>query len=218
MLKNNDYCGVFIREHPLFLGDGTMYIYGLDLSLSCTGVTIIERETLEVVYIGHIEPKGKSIDSLAKEYKNNVKLLYHYQAINRLIEKYPPCEVAIERGFSRHNTTTQVLFRVHGVYNLAFANQPQVYYTPVAVKKAVYDATANKEEISEVLSRRFKRKFKNMDESDSLAVAVCHMIECYDYPWKNVKALTAKKLIQREKEINKKEKERLKKIKDKEKD
>lgn len=182
------------------------YIYGLDISMSNTGVTIIDEETHKVVYIGSIGTNVSKFNKLPIEYKHGKRLRHHFNEINKLIKKYPPSVAVIERGFSRFNNATQILFRVHGVYGMAFSEVPNYYYPPTDVKKTIYKGNASKEELANVISKRMKLKFKNEDESDSTAVALTYLINECGMEWKSVKALTEKDIITREKKESKKTK------------
>ena len=181
-----------------------MYIYGLDISMTNTGVTIIDADSHEIVYIGSISTDKGKLRKLPIETRHGLRLKEHYERINELIEKYPPCVAVIERGFSRFNNATQTLFRVHGVYNLAFADVDNIYYPPKDVKAVIYKGNADKEELSNVMKKRLDVKFKNEDESDSCAIAMTYLIKECGYEWKKVKALTKKDKINKAKKENKK--------------
>lgn len=184
------------------------YIYGLDISMSNTGVTIVDEETMKIVHITSITTELKEFKRLPIEYKHGKRLKHHYDEVNKLIEKYPPSIAVIERGFSRFNNATQILFRVHGVYALAFADVPNIYYTPKQVKDTIYKGNADKGELADVMSKRLKLEFDNEDESDSTAVALTHLILVNDYDWKKVLKKTKKDILNEEKKANKKKKTR----------
>lgn len=170
-----------------------MYIYGLDLSLTNTGVTIVDEISNEIVYIGSIKTNKVIFNKLPEETKNPTKLKHHYDEITELIKQYPPSVAVIEKGFTRFNTATQVIYRVHGVYNLAFAGVPNVYYPPKTVKEAIYKGTAEKVEIKNILEKRLDIAFANEDESDSCAVAFTYLIK-NGLNWDRPKAYTKKEL------------------------
>ena len=180
-----------------------MYFYGLDISMANTGVTIVDvsKEVPEIVYIGSISTDTKEFKKLPIEYRHGKKLKFHYESIMKLIEKYPPSVAVIERGFSRFNNATQTLFRVHGVYNLAFADVENIYLVPKLVKDTIYTGNADKGEIATVLKRRLKVEFENEDESDSLAVAWSQLIIDKRVEWKPVRELTKKDKAKREKQV-----------------
>lgn len=152
------------------------YIYGLDLSLANTGVTIYDLKSNEFVYIGSI-----NTDKIKKKknlYHNALKLKYIYDALSELKEKYPPKAVAIERGFSRYNNSTQVTFRVHGIANYIFYDVNQVYYPPKKVKEAIINGNATKKQVQKIIKEKYPQiNFANEDESDSFAVLLTYLIK-----------------------------------------
>ena len=180
-----------------------MYKYALDISMTNTGVAIFDQNN-KLVHVTSISTTDKSFKKIPFNLAYGAKLKHHFDEINKIIEQYPPSMVAIERGFSRFNKATQVLFRFHGIYTLAFHNVPNYYYSPSEVKKTIYKGNASKDELAEVISKRLKVKFNNDDESDAVAVGLTHLIIAEGYPWKGVKKLTKKDIQNAEKKKKKK--------------
>jgi Holliday junction resolvasome RuvABC endonuclease subunit len=144
------------------------YIWGLDLSMSNSGVAILDG--CKPVFIGSIPTKDKDT--------HGVRLKYIYDYLDALKDKYPPEVVCIERGFSRYNTSTAVLYRVHGCVNMLFYDVKQIYYPPKKVKEAIVKGTAKKEEIMNKILEWFPYlDFHCDDESDALAVALTYLIK-----------------------------------------
>lgn len=171
-----------------------LYIYGLDLSMSSTGIAVYDTKKEEFVHISSID----TTKILAKNHKDNfdgVRLKKIYDELCAIRDKYEPSFVAIERGFTLHNTVTQILYRVHGVANLAFADYPQIYYTPKAIKATIYDGTADKEEIANIVEKRTNAEFSNFDESDACSIALTYAIKEGIIEWDNVIGLTRKQLL-----------------------
>ena len=115
-----------------------MYIYGLDLSMEQTGIAVLDEKGTPIL-----------ITSIAtnKKQSHGQRL---YQIASELINlktRYPPTVIAIERGFSRFNTSTQVIYRVHGIVNYIFHDIQQVYYPPKKVKECILNGTATKKAI-----------------------------------------------------------------------
>ncbi len=157
------------------------YIYGLDLSMSCTGVVIFD-ENATPVFIGSIQTREKD--------SHGIRLRQIANFLLALKEKYPPDKIIIERGFSRFNTSTQVLYRVHGVLNYTFADYEQIYYPPKLVKAAILDGNATKKEIQTAIKSKYsdvkftelklkksKGKEESKDESDAFAVGITYFIK-----------------------------------------
>lgn len=95
--------------------------------------------------------------------------------------EYTPFEVAIERGFTMHNKSTQVIYRCHGVINELLHKYPQFYYPPTTVKKIVAgNGRASKEELEEIIASKYPNlSFDNDDESDAVGVGLSHLIEAH---------------------------------------
>jgi Holliday junction resolvasome RuvABC endonuclease subunit len=145
------------------------YIYGLDLSMSNTGATIFDQETLEPIHICSITTNDKH---------SHGKRLYEMgKELIRLKDKYPPSVVVIERGFSRFNTSTQVIYRVHGLVNYLFHDTEQVYYPPKKIKEAIIKGDASKKVVRQIIESKYPEvKFENEDESDSFAIGITYLI------------------------------------------
>lgn len=144
-----------------------MLIYGLDLSISSTGVSII-NESQDIVYLGSVQtpsswPIGKRLHKIRTFLK-------------RLQEEYPPSVICIERGFSRFNHSTQVLYTTHGIALELFHEYECLYFPPNQVKKAVTGkGNANKKIVRDAIQGRYpEQKIKNFDESDAVGVALMY--------------------------------------------
>jgi len=89
-----------------------------------------------------------------------------------LIDKYTPSIVVIEQGFSLHNTSTQAIFRVHGLANYIFSEYEQIYYPASTVKKVVTGrGNSKKEEVRDaIISKNPNITFNSLDESDAFGV------------------------------------------------
>lgn len=151
------------------------FLYGLDISLSCTGVAIYDLEKREFVFIGSFSTAH--IKAQKNRYHNALKLRELGSWLESLIEQYPPFYVAIEKGFSQFNIATQVLFRAHGVINLIFWDYPQKYYPVLSVKEYVVHGKATKEDLKNTINTKYNYIFKNEDESDAFSVALAALIE-----------------------------------------
>jgi Holliday junction resolvasome RuvABC endonuclease subunit len=172
------------------------YIWGLDLSLANTGITIYDTEKQEFVYIGSINTE--KIKKRKGLYHNAIKLKFIYDELTALKEQYPPSVVTIERGFSRFNTATQVVYRVHGLVNFIFHDVDQIYYPPKTVKEAIVKGDATKAQLQNAINAIYNDiTFANEDESDSFAVLLTYLIKEKLVDW--VKPLPEKKKATRKK-------------------
>lgn len=170
-----------------------MIVYGLDLSLANTGVTIYDTEKQEFLYIGSINTEG--IKKKKGLYHNALKLKHIFIEMRKLKVKYPPQVVVIERGFSRFNTATQVIYRVHGIINLLFHDVEQIYYPPKTVKEALVHGSATKEDLQIAINTKYNDiLFANEDESDSFAVLLTYLVKEDLIDWEKPKWSEIKKL------------------------
>ena len=148
-------------------------LYGFDLSMECTGLTIFDLDSLQPVLNTHI-----STSHFKKSATHGQKLKYIEDELIKIRKEYRPEIVAIERGFSRFNTSTQVTYRVHGVVNKLFHDYDQIYYPPKTVKEAICRGDATKKYVQSTIHKMYpKIEFENEDESDSFAVALTYLIK-----------------------------------------
>lgn len=168
------------------------YLWGLDLSLTCTGVTIYDLDDKVFVLVDSFNTED--IKTQKNRYHNALKLKEKADWLIDLKEKYPPYFIGIERGFSQYNNTTQTIFRVHGVVNYLFHDCPQEYYPPKSVKEALVHGNATKEDVLITINQRYDFVFKNEDESDSFAVVITAMIKNGIMEWEKPKWADIKKL------------------------
>jgi Holliday junction resolvasome RuvABC endonuclease subunit len=160
------------------------YLYAMDLSMDCSGLVIFDIETQSPVVITSFPTK--------KAWSHGKRLNQIYEGMKAFKSDYPCSVVAIERGFSRFNTATQVIFRVHGMINWLFHKFEQYYYTPKTVKEAILTGTASKEALQKKILLTYPDvSFNNEDESDAFAVGLTYFIRECKMEW--VKSSRAQK-------------------------
>jgi Holliday junction resolvasome RuvABC endonuclease subunit len=147
--------------------------------MGSSGVTIFDANKLEPVYIGSVQTNEKQ--------PHGKRLLHIENYLQELKEKYIPSVIAIERGFQHQPTSTQVIYRVHGVVNKFFNEYEQIYYPPKSVKEAICRGDATKKYVSDTIKKVYPDvEFKNEDESDSFAVALTYLIKNNLIKWEKV--------------------------------
>lgn len=156
----------FLRKENMCI----KYLYALDLSLNSTGVCIF---SIDGNFI-----KAETIDTHSLK-KTQEKLKMIGDKFNYLIKEYEPQVIVIEKGFTRYNTSTQALFRVHGLANYIFCEYEQIYYASSSIKKAITGkGNSNKKEVrNAILKNNPSLVFKSDDESDAYALALVHFME-----------------------------------------
>jgi len=152
------------------------YVWGLDLSMSNTGISIFDLN-------GNIK-KITNIKTNNKE-THGLRLKCIANKILEMIIEFPPEKIIIERGFSRFNISTAVLYRTHGVINYLLCDYEQIYYTTKTIKKIILNGSATKQQIGDkILSVYPDISFENNNESDSCAVGITYFIKKGIINWK----------------------------------
>lgn len=142
------------------------YIWGLDLSISCTGVAIFDSDN--PAYINNIPTKSKD--------SHGLRLKQIYDELDRLKKIYNPSVICIERGFYRFNKSSEVVWKVHGIVNLLFYDFDIIYYSPREVKRAVLSGNSSKDDVQKQLKIWYPEVvFKDDNESDAFAVALTYL-------------------------------------------
>jgi crossover junction endodeoxyribonuclease RuvC len=151
-----------------------MIIIGIDPGTIFTGIGIVKlyENKLVKLYSGVINlPSSKAIPE---------RLDIIYKELTKLIKKYKPVEFAIETAFYGKNVQSAMkIGYARGVSILAAAhnNLNISEYTPREVKKSVVGkGSASKQQVSYMIKNILSLKSEKLkpDESDALAIAICH--------------------------------------------
>jgi crossover junction endodeoxyribonuclease RuvC len=147
-------------------------ILGLDPGSIRTGYGVIECRPTGDVHIvsGCIHAKGSDLA---------LRLRVIHEAIQKIVAQYAPEEVAIERVFMHRNADSALkLGQARGAaLAAAVASGAAVFeYAPRAVKLAVVGTgTADKDQVSHMVQSLLAiSEPATPDESDALAIAMCH--------------------------------------------
>lgn len=151
-----------------------MIILGVDPGTIITGYGLIEFSNNKFNRIAHGTIKLPSSKSLTE------KLEIIYNELNKLMKLYKPDEFVIETAFYGKNVQSVLkIGYARGVSLLAAIHNkvPTNEYSPREIKKAVVGkGAASKQQVNymvmTILNSK-KIKFKP-DESDALAIALCH--------------------------------------------
>lgn len=151
-----------------------MIILGVDPGTNLTGFGIIKQDGSSFILIKNGLIKLSSNNSLPD------KLVMIYDELLNLIKLYKPDQFALETAFYGKNVQSAMKIgyaRGAAILAAAHCKVPMSEYSPREVKKSVVGkGAASKEQVSfmikSILSlKEIKMKF---DESDALAVALCH--------------------------------------------
>lgn len=151
-------------------------ILALDLSLSSSGWAVISVEERRpyLLACGHVPTKPKQTHGQRLTTIRNV--------LSDTYSEYEPfIGIVSEKGFSRHATTTQALYKVHGVAEQLFASHDYTMIAPTSVKKLVTgDGKASKADVEKAvrvwLGLSDMYTFKTDDESDACALAIAYAL------------------------------------------
>lgn len=151
-----------------------MTIFGVDPGTNLTGYGIIKQtgDNFTLVKNGLVK--------LHTHIPLSEKLVIIYDEIRNLLELYKPNEFAIETAFYGKNVQSAMKIgyaRGAAILAAAHCKIPMSEYSPREIKKSVVGkGAASKEQVSFMIKTLLSVKEKKMkyDESDALAVALCH--------------------------------------------
>lgn len=152
-------------------------VLGLDLSMARPGFAVVKATNGKptVLHTSHVRTNSRQ--------SHGQRLIAIEKELINVIEQFGQFTVVVrEKGFSRHNLTTQVLFRVVGISDLALAKEGYtriVDIAPTTVKKWVAGSgKASKEEVAQAVIKIIgDYDFATDDESDAVAVALAYLIQ-----------------------------------------
>ena len=151
-----------------------MIILGIDPGSRNAGFAVIEVQGKKISYLASGVMKYHHVDNFLD------RLGIIYQSCVELTEKYRPDEIAIESLiYVKSVEALSKLAQARGAMVAAFmkTHQHKVFeYAPNLVKSSVTGhGHASKEGVEKFLNLMFGQNvFKTADESDALAIAVCH--------------------------------------------
>lgn len=151
-----------------------MYILGIDPGLAIVGWGVVEyrnEKFAPLAYGAITTPAGIDVEQ---------RLIQIYDALDGIIKKYKPDEMAVEELFFNTNQKTAIaVAEARGVILLCgIQNKVPLYeYTPLQVKQAVVGyGRADKKQVITMTNMllNLKKPPKLDDTSDALAIAICH--------------------------------------------
>jgi crossover junction endodeoxyribonuclease RuvC len=149
-------------------------ILGIDPGSRKAGFGLIETHHNQIKYLS----SGVLIYDTKSDF---LERLHHiYDSCQKLIETFAPNEIALESLIYVKNVSSLAkLAQARGAMIAAFSknNRGKIFeYSPTLVKSSVTgNGHADKEAIQKGLRLIFgPQKFKSHDESDALAIAICH--------------------------------------------
>lgn len=153
-----------------------MIILGIDPGSRKAGYGLVRVEGRKIFYLASGVLRYDHVD----EFIDRLGLIY--QSCDELLKKYEPMEISVEALiYVKSVEALSKLAQARGAMIAAFSNthKGKVFeYSPNTVKSSVTGhGHASKESVDKALSMMFgKIDFKTADESDGLAIAVCHAL------------------------------------------
>jgi len=152
-----------------------MIVIGIDPGLARVGYGVIKvrNRQPETVCYGCIES--------GKDQRTSERLLYIYNEVSSLLEKYPPAHIAVEKlFFSKNITSAMSVSEARGVIVLLAEQKkiPVAEYTPNQVKQAITGSgRADKRQMQEMIMRLLGLPTlpRPDDAADALSIALCHI-------------------------------------------
>lgn len=172
------------------------YIWGLDLSLACTGIAIYDLKTKKFIVTDHflttkIKQTDPSLDLMSYRLYQITKFIKKYY------KQYPPTAVGIERLYippkGKGLLSAEVNYRVHGIVNAMLYQIPQYYYPSTTIKARVQSGKSAKQVVKFSLVANFPElkslfthenygnrktpKWTDEDEGDACGAALTLMLD-----------------------------------------
>lgn len=152
-------------------------ILGIDPGTNILGYSLLRgvKNTINISACGIVRFSGKE--------DHFVRINKIFNSIGELIHQYQPDTLAIESPFFGKNVQSMLkLGRAQGAAILAGMqhNLEVVEYSPSRIKQAITgNGNASKEQVANMLNSLYKIDLTSvhLDETDAIAVAVCHYFE-----------------------------------------
>lgn len=151
-----------------------MRVLGVDPGSRITGYGLVEEKSREIFLI------QAGLIRLPQTMPFHKRIYRIFEAINDILKRYEPLELAIEDLFFAKNARSSLkLGHARGAAMIAAGQQdiPVFEYTPLEIKKSVVGyGRADKEQVRSMVRMMLKiKKPLPLDASDALAAAICHI-------------------------------------------
>ena len=151
-----------------------MIVLGIDPGSKVTGYGLVEKKDNEMtcIHSGHIAPSGRI------PFYDRIHFIF--QVMVEILDQYCPQEMAIEDLFYAKNVKSSLkLGHARGAVLIAAVHcGVNIFeYTPLEIKKSIVGyGRATKEQVRSMVQVILKLKdIPNLDTSDALATAICHL-------------------------------------------
>lgn len=151
-------------------------VVGIDPGLTRCGVGVVAVSDRQ-----DLRPLAVDVIRTSAEMEISERLLSVSKGVARILDRFNPYAVAIERVFTQHNKGTAAgTAMAAGVAAVEAARRsiPVTFYTPSQVKSSVSgNGKANKAQVTSMVTRilGLVAEPKPADAADALAIAICHL-------------------------------------------
>lgn len=174
------------------------YLWGLDVSLTCTGIAIYDLDNDKWAYIGHY--RTDKVKQRAGTYLDGAKLRLITDHLYELLKEYPPMIIGIERPFihTRNHRASEMIYLAHGAILTLISNYPVEYVAIKSAKALIIHGNATKAEVSEAILKVYPeltfsedviktskgiKQTAGEDESDATSIAITLMARLEIKKW-----------------------------------
>lgn len=171
------------------------YTWALDISLSCTGISIFNEQN-NIEHICSVKTRDKNT--------RGERLYEIYNQIVLLKEKYPPNIIIIEKGFDRFHNEGHAIQNAVGVILMTLKEVEPIYYMPKTIKATILSGNASKQQLRKAIELAYPDlRFSNNDESDSYCIAMTYFIKEKILKWDKNKYVIALAIQSKPKKVKK---------------
>jgi crossover junction endodeoxyribonuclease RuvC len=151
-------------------------VIGIDPGTATTGYGVVRMNSDH-----ELEEMDHGVVTTPSDWEEPRRLLFIYQRLKEIVEKYHPDSCAVENIFFQRNVRTAIKVgqgRGAALVAIATSNLPVGEYTPSEIKQAVVGyGNADKNQVQQMvkLLLHMNELPQPDDAADALAVAICHL-------------------------------------------
>jgi crossover junction endodeoxyribonuclease RuvC len=155
---------------------GDRYL-GLDMSMSSTGVAVVEVDNKRPKLLLATRIKTNS------KHRHGLRLYQIARTLRNIEAKYGPFKAIIrEKGFSRFAAATQAIFKSIAMSDVVFKDYDIEEYSPTTVKKTIAGAGKSSKDdvesmVRELLELDESYKFESDDASDACGIVLTYLLK-----------------------------------------
>lgn len=161
----------------------SVIVLGLDVGYAKLGYGLVEKKDT-----GHLVALDYGLITTTSDLSFEKRLLSIYNDLLYYIQKTKPCAIAYEKPYVPGNGKISLVNQAMGVILMTIAQTgySDACYGPSTIKKQITgDGKADKPKVQKVvedlLGVKLNIKSTEDDAADAVAIAICHLIQKYNY-------------------------------------